>query len=78
MLSRAIIIYLVDPIRPTRGHIAFSPHGGLYAMPSLGGSAEATHEWFQAFAIHSVLAYRACTENSTPDVVVMKAAEDRA
>ncbi|MGB6398783.1 MAG: universal stress protein [Bradyrhizobium sp.] len=31
--------YLVDPIRPTRGHIAFSPHGGLYAMPSLCGSA---------------------------------------
>src|SRR5260221_5084709 len=50
--------YLVDPIRPTRGHIAFSPHGGLYAMPSLCGSAEATHEWFRAFAIHSVLAYR--------------------
>jgi hypothetical protein len=50
--------YLVDPIRPTRGHIAFSPHGGLYAMPSLCGSAEATHKWFRAFAIHSVLAYR--------------------
>ena len=25
----------VGPIRPTRGHIAISPHGGLYAMPSL-------------------------------------------
>jgi len=51
--------YLVDPIRPTRGHIAFSPHGGLYAMPSLCGSAEATHEWFRAFTIipswHAVL-----------------------
>src|SRR6202048_3539756 len=50
--------HLIDPIRPTRGHIAFSPHGGLYAMPSLCGSAEATREWFRAFAIHSVLAYR--------------------
>jgi hypothetical protein len=28
-----------DPIRPARRHIAISPHGGLYAMPSLCGSA---------------------------------------
>ena len=31
--------HLIGPIRPTRGHIAISPHGGLYAMPSLCGSA---------------------------------------
>jgi hypothetical protein len=47
--------HLVDPIRPTRGHTAISPHGGLYAMPSLCGSAEATREWFRAFAAHSFL-----------------------
>ena len=40
---------LTGPIRPTRGHIATSPQGGLYAMPSLCGSAEATREWFRAF-----------------------------
>src|SRR6202007_3466745 len=45
--------HLIDPIRPTRRHITTSPHGGLYAMPSLCGSAEATHEWFRAFAAHS-------------------------
>src|SRR5258708_39997330 len=33
---------LIDPIRPTREHIAISPHGGLYAMPSLCGSSEST------------------------------------
>jgi len=31
--------HLIGPIRPTRGHIAISPHGGLYAMPSLCESA---------------------------------------
>src|SRR5215510_16371771 len=31
--------HLIGPIRPTRGHIVISPHGGLYAMPSLCGSA---------------------------------------
>ncbi len=31
--------HLIDPIRPTRGHIAISPQSGLYAMPSLCGSA---------------------------------------
>ena len=31
--------HLIGPIRPTRGHTAISPHGGLYAMPSLYGSA---------------------------------------
>src|SRR6266700_3709883 len=30
--------HLVGPIRPTRGHTAISPHGGLYAMPSLCGA----------------------------------------
>src|SRR3954447_17200821 len=41
---------LTGPIRPTRRHIATSPQGGLSAMPSLCGSAEATREWFRAFA----------------------------
>src|SRR6201982_947822 len=41
---------LLDPIRPTREHIAISPHSGLYAMPSLCGSAEATRGRFRAFA----------------------------
>src|SRR5207344_1125281 len=50
--------HLTDPIRPARRHIAISPHGGLYAMPSLCGSAEATPEWFRAFATHSVLTCR--------------------
>ena len=50
--------HLVDPIRPTREHIAISPQGGLYAMPSLCGSAEATRGWFRAFADHSFLACR--------------------
>jgi len=50
--------HLVDPIRPTREHIAISPHSGLYAMPSLCGSAEATRGWFRAFADHSFLACR--------------------
>jgi hypothetical protein len=31
--------HLIDPIRPTRGHIATSPQSGLYAMPLLCGSA---------------------------------------
>jgi hypothetical protein len=47
--------HLTGPIRPTRGHIAISPHSGLYAMPSLCGSAEATRERFRAFAVHSFL-----------------------
>src|SRR4051795_7756524 len=50
---------LTGPIRPTRRHIATSPQGGLYAMPSLCGSAEATREWFRAFTTipsrHAVL-----------------------
>src|SRR6516165_7211323 len=50
--------HLIDPIRPTRGHIATSPHGGLYAMSSLCGSAEATREWIRAFTAHSFLACR--------------------
>ena len=50
--------HLIGPIRPTRRHIAISPHGGLYAMPSLCGSAEATREWFRAFTAHSFLACR--------------------
>ena len=31
--------HLFGPIRPTRRHIAISPHCDLYAMPSLCGSA---------------------------------------
>ena len=50
--------HLVDPIRPIREHIAISPQSGLYAMPSLCGSAEATREWFRAFAAHSFPACR--------------------
>ena len=50
--------HLLGLIRPSRRHIAFSPHGGLYAMPSLCGSAEATREWFRAFTAHSFLACR--------------------
>ena len=50
--------HLIGPIRPTRGHIAISPHGGLYAMPSLCGSASATRERFRAFAVHSFLTCR--------------------
>src|SRR4029077_10233878 len=50
--------HLVGPIRPTRGHTAISPHGGLYAVPSLCGSAYAIHEWFRAFTAHSVLTCR--------------------
>ena len=50
--------HLIDPIRPTRRHIAISPRSGLYAMSSLCGSAEATHEWFRAFAAHSFLTCR--------------------
>src|SRR5215831_18097822 len=50
--------HLIDPIRPTRGHIAISPQSGLYAMPSLCGSASATRERFRAFAAHSVLTCR--------------------
>src|SRR3954465_3334313 len=50
---------LTGPIRPTRRHIATSPQSGLYAMPSLCGSAEATREGFRAFTTipswHAVL-----------------------
>ena len=34
-----ILHRLIDPIRPTRGHIEISPHCGLYPMPSLGAKA---------------------------------------
>jgi len=37
-------------MRPTRRHTAISPYNGLYAMPTLCGSAPATREWFRAFA----------------------------
>src|SRR5580700_9358815 len=57
--------HLVGPIRPTRGHIAISPHGGLYAMPSLCGSAEATPGWFRAFAAHFVLTCRRIAPSAT-------------
>ena len=50
--------HLIGLIRPTRMHIAISPHSGLYATPSLCGSAEATREWFRAFTAHSFLACR--------------------
>ena len=61
--------HLIDPIRPTRRHIAISPHGGLYAMPSLCGSAEATREWIRAFAGHSFLTCHPLpTPGSSPSV----------
>ena len=50
--------HLIGLIRPARERIAISPHGGLYAMPSLCGSASATRERFRAFTAHSVLACR--------------------
>src|ERR1019366_2005440 len=50
--------HLIGLIRPTRRHTAISPHGGLYAMPSLCGGAEATREWFRAFTAHSFLTCR--------------------
>ena len=36
LIALPVCRHLVDPIRPTRRHIAISPHGGLYVMPSLG------------------------------------------
>jgi len=45
--------HLLGPIRPTRRHITTSPHGGLYAMPSLCRSASATRERFRAFTARS-------------------------
>ena len=42
----------------TRRHSATSPHGGLYALPSLCGSALATREWFRAFVDCSFLTCR--------------------
>src|SRR6516225_8419556 len=50
--------HLIGPIRPARRHIVISPHGGLYAMPSLCGSASATRERFRAFTARSFLACR--------------------
>src|SRR2546428_5902601 len=37
--------HLIDPIRPTREHIAISPHGGLYALPSLCGTKSLIPPW---------------------------------
>src|SRR6516162_9465395 len=50
--------HLIGPIRPARRHIVISPHSGLYAMPSLCGSASATRERFRAFTARSFLACR--------------------
>ena len=50
--------HLIGPIRPARRHIVISPPSGLYAMPSLCGSASATREWFRAFTARSFLACR--------------------
>jgi hypothetical protein len=49
---------LLGPIRPTRRHVAPSRPRRLYATPSLCGSAEATREWFRAFAARSFPACR--------------------
>jgi hypothetical protein len=43
---------------PPHAATAISPHGGLYAMPSLCGSAEATRARFRAFAAYSFLTCR--------------------
>ena len=48
MLSQILLAYS-DPIRQSRRHRATSPGHGLYARPSLCGSAEATHETFPTF-----------------------------
>jgi hypothetical protein len=66
--------HLIGPIRPTRGHIAISPHGGLYAMPSLCGSAGATRERFRAFAAHSLLACRPLRPPGSPIIDSSRAA----
>ena len=50
MLSQILLAYS-DPIRQSRGHRATSPGRGLYARPSLCGSAEATHETFPTFPV---------------------------
>jgi hypothetical protein len=50
--------HLIGPICPARRHIVISPHGGLYAMPSLCGSTSATRERFRAFTARSFLACR--------------------
>jgi transposase InsO family protein len=50
--------HLLGPIRPPRRHIVISPHSGLYAMPSLCGSALASRERFRAFTARSFLACR--------------------
>jgi hypothetical protein len=46
--------HLSGPIRPTGRHSAISPLCGLYALPSLYGSASATDWWFRAFTARSV------------------------
>ena len=50
--------HLFGPIRPTRRRISISPLGGLYEMPSLCVTAQATREWFRAFAVRSFSACR--------------------
>ena len=51
--SVPVHLHLLDPIRPACRHIATSPQSGLYAMPSLCGSASATHKRFRAFTDRS-------------------------
>ena len=70
MLSRSVITYLIDPIRPTRRHIATLPHGGLYAMPSLCGPGQDVWEWARRRAdllsLQIIRGYRECRKKSGP------------
>ena len=52
MLSRALIAYST-PSAPLAGTSGLHLPAGLYPMPSLCGRAEATHQWFRAFAVRS-------------------------
>jgi hypothetical protein len=55
-----------------REHIAISPHSGLYATPSLCGSAEVTRGFFRAFADHSYLACRRRGASLADDILIDK------
>jgi hypothetical protein len=50
--------HLIGLMRPTPRHIPISSQCGLYEMPSPGGCASATHEWFRAFAVCPFLTCR--------------------
>src|SRR5262249_53155568 len=64
----------IGPIRPTRGHIAISPHGGLYAMPSLCGSAGATRRAVPGFRCSFAPGMPSSTTPGTPIIDSSRAA----